>query len=96
MTANPSTPEYSTADRDVPAFTEGAYDVDEEAVAGESTRKAPLNEEDMQEKERPGLIILCLTVIFAALGGGVYMTRKYYRMYMDEVIYEAEREREAQ
>lgn len=94
--ASSSTPEYSTADGDAPAFAEGAYDVDEEAVAGESTRKAPLNEEAMQEKERPGLIILCLTVIFAALGGGVYMTRKYYRMYMDEVIYEAEREREAQ
>ena len=55
-----------------------------------------INENRVEEKERPGLIILCLTVIFAALGGGVYMTRKYYRMYMDEVIYEAEREREAQ
>lgn len=94
--ASSSTPEYSTADGDAPAFAEGAYDVGEEAVAEESTQKAPLDEEDMQEKERPGLIILCLTVIFAALGGGVYMTRKYYRMYMDEVIYEAEREREAQ
>lgn len=93
--ASSSTPEYSTADGDAPAFAEGAYDVDEEAVAGESTRKAPLNEEAMQEKERPGLIIFCLTIIFAALGGGVYMTRKYYRMYMDELIYEAERERES-
>ena len=54
------------------------------------------NEDTREEKERPGLIIFCLTIIFAALGGGVYMTRKYYRMYMDEVIYEAEREREAQ
>ena len=93
--ASSSTPEYSTADGDAPAFAEGAYDVDEEAVAGESTRKAPLNEEAMQEKERPGLIIFCLTIIFAALGGGAYMTRKYYRMYMDELIYEAERERES-
>ena len=64
-------------------------------MAEESTQKAPLDEEDMQEKERPGLIIICLTVIFAALGGGAYMTRKYYRMYMDEVMYEAERERES-
>ena len=94
MTANPSTPEYSTADGDAPAFTEGAYDVDEEAVAGESTRKAPLNEEDMQEKERPGLIIFCLMIIFAALAGGLYMTRKYYLMYMDELIYEADRKKE--
>ena len=93
--ASSSTPEYSTADGDAPAFAEGAYDVGEEAVAEESTQKAPLDEEDMQEKERPGLIIFCLTVIFAALGGGAYMTRKYYRMYMDEVIYEAERERES-
>ena len=95
MTASPSTPEYSTADGDAPAFAEGAYDVGEEAVAEESTQKAPLDEEDMQEKERPGLIIFCLTIIFAALGGGAYMTRKYYRMYMDELIYEAERERES-
>lgn len=95
MTASPSTPEYSTADGDALAFAEGAYDVGEEAVAEESTQKAPLDEEDMQEKERPGLIIFCLTIIFAALGGGAYMTRKYYRMYMDELIYEAERERES-
>lgn len=95
MTASPSTSEYSTADGDAPAFAEGAYDVGEEAVAEESTQKAPLDEEDMQEKERPGLIIFCLTIIFAALGGGAYMTRKYYRMYMDELIYEAERERES-
>ena len=93
--ASSSTPEYSTADGDAPAFAEGAYDVGEEAVAEESTQKAPLDEEDMQEKERPGLIIFCLTIIFAALGGGAYMTRKYYRMYMDELIYEAERERES-
>ena len=93
--ASSSTPEYSTADGDAPAFAEGAYDVGEEAVAEESTQKAPLDEEDMQEKERPGLIIFCLTIIFAALGGGAYMTRKYYRMYMDEVMYEAERERES-
>lgn len=93
--ASSSTPEYSTADGDASAFAEGAYDVGEEAVAEESTQKAPLDEEDMQEKERPGLIIFCLTIIFAALGGGAYMTRKYYRMYMDELIYEAERERES-
>ena len=94
--ASSSTPEYSTADGDAPAFAEGAYDVGEEAVAEESTQKAPLDEEDMQEKERPGLIIFCLTIIFAALGGGAYMTRKYYRMYMDEVMYEADRKREEQ
>lgn len=52
------------------------------------------NNEALQEKERPGLIIFCLLIIFAALAGGLYMTRKYYLMYMDELIYEADRKKE--
>lgn len=72
---------------------QGAFEsaLDEEA---ESLSEG-INENRVEEKERPGLIIFCFVVIFAALGGGAYMTRKYYRMYMDEVMYEAERERES-
>ena len=94
-TVSPSTPDDTPADGEVPSFEEGSYDEGTGIADRESIPKAPVNEEELQEKERPGLIIFCLTVIFAALGGGAYMTRKYYRMYMDEVIYEAEREREA-
>ena len=94
-TVSPSTPDDTPADGEAPSFEEGSYDEGTGISDRESIPKAPVNEEELQEKERPGLIIFCLTVIFAALGGGAYMTRKYYRMYMDEVIYEAEREREA-
>lgn len=93
-TVSPSTPDDTLADGEAPSFEEGSYDEGTGIADRESIPKAPVNEEELQEKERPGLIIFCLTVIFAALGGGAYMTRKYYRMYMDEVIYEAERERE--
>ena len=92
---SPSTPDDTPVDGEAPSFEEGSYDEGTGIADRESIPKAPVNEEELQEKERPGLIIFCLTVIFAALGGGAYMTRKYYRMYMDEVIYEAEREREA-
>lgn len=95
-TVSPSTPDDTPADGEAPSFEEGSYYEGTGIADRESIPKAPVNEEELQEKERPGLIIFCLTVIFAALGGGAYMTRKYYRMYMDEVIYEAERERGAQ
>ncbi|WP_167627203.1 NEAT domain-containing protein [Aedoeadaptatus pacaensis] len=62
--------------------------------AGDTADLHPTNNEALQEKERPGLIIFCLMIIFAALAGGLYMTRKYYLMYMDELIYEADRKKE--
>ena len=62
--------------------------------AGDTADLHPTNNEVLQEKERPGLIIFCLIIIFAALAGGLYMTRKYYLMYMDELIYEADRKKE--
>lgn len=95
-TVSPSTPDDTPADGEAPSFEEGSYDEGTGIADRESIPKAPVNEEELQEKERPGLIIICLTVIFAALGGGAYMTRKYYRMYMDEVMYEADRKREEQ
>lgn len=95
-TVSPSTPDDTPADGEAPSFEEGSYDEGTGIADRESIPKAPVNEEELQEKERPGLIIFCLTVIFAALGGGAYMTRKYYRMYMDEVMYEADRKREEQ
>lgn len=95
-TVSPSTPDDTPADGEAPSFEEGSYDEGTGIADRESIPKAPVNEEELQEKERPGLIIFCLTVIFAALGGGAYMTRKYYRMYMDEVMYEEDRKREEQ
>ena len=62
--------------------------------AGNARDLHSTNNESLQEKERPGLIIFCLLIIFAALAGGLYMTRKYYLMYMDELIYEADRKKE--
>ena len=62
--------------------------------AGDTADMHPTNNEVLQEKERPGLIIFCLMIIFAALAGGLYMTRKYYLMYMDELIYEADIKKE--
>ena len=62
--------------------------------AGNDTAAPSVEKDLLQEKERPGLIILFFILILAALGGGVYLTQKYYRMYMDELMYEADRERE--
>ena len=80
---------------DLPAEMDG-QEASESALDEEAESLSEgINENRVEEKERPGLIIFCFVVIFAALGGGAYMTRKYYRMYMDEVMYEAERERES-
>lgn len=62
--------------------------------AGDTVDIPSGDEVQLQEKERPGLILLFSILILAAIGGGVYLTQKYYRMYMDELMYEADRERE--
>ena len=62
--------------------------------AGNDTVATSAEKDPLQEKERPGLIILFFILILAALGGGVYLTQKYYRMYMEELMYEADRGRE--
>lgn len=94
---SPSGSDSLAADVDGASYDENTFDEGEKwaEAAQEYPLGEALNEEHVQEKERPGLIIVCFVVIFAALGGGAYMTRKYYRMYMDEVMYEAERERES-
>lgn len=95
---SPSGSDSVAADVDGASYDENTFDEGEKwaEAAQEYPLGEALNEEHVQEKERPGLIIICLTVIFAALGGGAYMTRKYYRMYMDEVMYEEDRKREEQ
>ena len=50
-------------------------------------------EEEMQERERPGLIVFFLTLILGALGVGLYGTKKYYDLYMEEVSYEIDQRR---
>ena len=94
---SPSGSDSLAADVDGVSYDENTFDEGEKwaEAAQEYPLGEALNEKHVQEKERPGLIIVCFVVIFAALGGGAYMTRKYYRMYMDEVMYEAERERES-
>lgn len=70
-------------------------DWESDSVDAVDTVDIPSGDEvQLQEKERPGLILLFSILILAALGGGVYLTQKYYRMYMDELMYEADRERE--
>ena len=102
--ATPSSPvESDGGSYEEGAFVNGDFSAE---VDGQEASESALDEEAeslsegingnrVEEKERPGLIIFCFVVIFAALGGGAYMTRKYYRMYMDELMYEAERERES-
>ena len=50
-------------------------------------------EGEMQERERPGLIVFFLTLILGALGVGLYGTKKYYDLYMEEVSYEIDQRR---